>query len=140
MKEYIVKTMKRDKNKSPFNLRASTIMLVLFILTGVMIVVFGGASVIISGLKMGTLQSHSTKAYFAAESGTERLLYEFRSSMDFWEKIKEEGPPQENLFGTTTLAIGAEYIVNYNSYNPLTFTGIGSYAQTRRSVEVNFYD
>ncbi len=121
-------------------LKGSAIMLVLFILVGVMIVVFGGASVIISGLKMGNLQSYSTKAYFAAEAGAEKLLYEFRQGA-LWSEIKERPIPQENLFGTTTLDnIGAEYIVSYTNNIPLTFVGIGSYGQTRRSVEVSFYD
>lgn len=127
--------MKKSKSK----LKGSAVMLSLFILVGVMVVILGGASVIISGLKMGTLQSHSTKAYFAAEAGTERLLYEFRKT-ELWIGLGGDNAPQENLFSTSTLNIGAEYIVNYTSYNPLTFTGIGSFAQTRRSVEVSFYD
>jgi hypothetical protein len=127
--------MKKLKSK----LKGSAVMLSLFILVGVMIVVLGGASVIISGLKMGTLQSHSTKAYFAAEAGTERLLYEFRKT-SLWSGLGGDNAPKEDLFGTVTLSIGSEYIVNYTSYNPLTFTGIGSFGKTRRSVEVSFYD
>lgn len=130
--------MKKKLKKINLKLKGSAIMLVLFILVGVLIVVLGGASVIISGLKMGTLQSHSTKAYFAAEAGTERLLYEFRKT-NLWDGLGDNAP-KENLFGTTTLAIGAEYIVNYTSYKPLIFTSIGSYAQTRRSVEISFYE
>jgi hypothetical protein len=131
--------MKKNIKKINTKLNGSAIMLVLFILVGVMIVVFGGASVIISGLKMGTLQSYSTKAYFAAESGTERLLYGFRKS-GLWDELRIKIPPYANIFGTTTLDMGAWYIVSYNDNDPLTFTSIGSYAETRRSVEVSFYD
>jgi len=127
--------MKKFKSK----LKGSAVMLVLFILVGVMIVVFGGASVIISGLKMGALQSQSTKAYFAAEAGAEKLLYEFRQN-GLWGEIKEGSTPQENLFGTTTLVIGADYTVDYMDNAPLTFISIGSYEKTRRSVEVSFWD
>jgi len=76
--------------------KASAIMLVLFILTGVMLVVFGSSSVIISGLKMGNVQSQSTRAYFTAEAGAERLLYDFRK--DNLLNTIGETTPQENIF------------------------------------------
>lgn len=121
------------------NKRASAIMLVLFILSGIMIIVFGGSSVIISGLKMSSVQSQSTLAYFTAEAGAERLLYEFRKTPLFSTLGSSTPPVQENIFGTYSVPEAGEYIVNYNSYNPLIFTSIGSYQRTRRSVEVTFY-
>ena len=110
-------------------------MLTLFILSAIMLIVFGGAATVISGLKMGGIQSQSTRAYFAAEAGAERLLYEFRKENRF-ETTGMVG--QENIFGTTTLAIGSSYIVNYNHFAPIVFTSIGSYQNTKRSVELNF--
>lgn len=129
--------VKKNKQKNIKKTSGSALMLVLFILVGVMIVILGGASVIISGLQMGSLQSYSTKSYFAAESGAERLLYEFRKT-NIWSGLGNNAP-QENLFGEVTLPVGATYIVHYTSYVPLTFTGIGAYSKTRRSVEVSFY-
>jgi hypothetical protein len=49
---------RRFKNKQ----KGSAVMLTLFILSSVMIIVFGGASVVLSGLKMGGVQSQSTRA------------------------------------------------------------------------------
>ena len=117
--------------------KASAIMLVLFILTGVMLVVFGSSSVIISGLKMGNIQSQSTRAYFTAEAGAERLLYEFRKN-NIIDKIGESAP-QEDIFPYYEINEGGSYIVNYDSFIPLSFTMIGTYEKTRRSVEVSFY-
>jgi len=117
--------------------KASAIMLVLFILTGVMLVVFGSSSVIISGLKMGNVQSQSTRAYFTAEAGAERLLYDFRK--DNLLNTIGETTPQENIFPYYEVHEGSSYEVNYDSFVPLVFTILGTYEKTRRSVEVSFY-
>ncbi len=110
-------------------------MLTMFILGAMMLIVFGGAAVVVSGLKMGGVQSQSTRAYFAAEAGAERLLYDFRKTSLF-ESMDKLGI--RNVFGTTTLSSGSSYIVSYDHFNPIIFTSIGIYKQTRRSVELNF--
>lgn len=116
--------------------RASAIMLVMFILSGVMIIVFSSSSVVLSGLKMGKIQSESTIAYFAAESGAEILLYEFRKD-NLMDKLGT--PPENNILSSSAVNTNYTYTVNYDSYIPLTFTSIGSYYRTRRSVEISFY-
>lgn len=123
---------RRFKNKQ----KGSAVMLTLFILSSVMIIVFGGASVVLSGLKMGGVQSQSTRAYFAAEAGAERLLYDFRHTSQFAD-TSQAGT--DNIFGTTTLSTGSFYIVNYDHFVPfIKFTSIGSYEETKRSVELDF--
>ncbi len=126
-------------NKIIFNKQqsASAIILVMFILSGIMIVVFSGASIVLSGLKMSKLQSESMRAYYKAESGAERLLYQFRK--DDLLTTLGSNTPQEDIFNTADNDNGNYYGVNYNSYSPLTFTSIGSYYRTRRSVEISFY-
>ncbi|PKM87090.1 hypothetical protein CVU83_03400 [Candidatus Falkowbacteria bacterium HGW-Falkowbacteria-2] len=118
-----------------YNQKGSAVLLTLFILSGIMLIVFGGASVVIAGLKMGGIQSQSTRAYFAAEAGAERLLYDFRKTT-MYETTDLEGT--ENVYGTTTLSIGSSYIINYDHFAPIIFTSIGSYQNTKRSVELNF--
>jgi len=113
----------------------SALMLTLFILSAVMLIVMGGAATITAGLKSGRHQAHSTRAYFAAEAGAERLLYEIRKNGTFVD-VNDAGT--ENVFGTTTLSNGAEYIVNYDSFPPFVFTSIGGFLETQRSVEVRF--
>lgn len=122
------------------NRLGSAIMLVMFILSGVMIVILAGSSVVISGLKMGRIQSDSIHAYYAAESGMERLLFVFRQE-DFLSTLGET--PADNVLSHTETNSPYftpwSYSVNYDEYSPLRFTSIGSYAKTRRSVEVTFY-
>lgn len=114
----------------------SALMLTLFILSAVMLIVIGGATTIASGLKMGRIQAYSTRAYFAAEAGAERVLYGVRKGSEF-NDLNNTG--RENVFATTTLSMGSEYIVNYDSFTPeIVFTSIGSYRGTQRSVELNF--
>ena len=114
----------------------SALMLTLFILSAVMLIVIGGATTIASGLRMGRIQAYSTRAYFAAEAGAERLLYEVRKGSTFDDLTN---PGQTNVFGTTTLSIGSEYIVNYDEFVPeIIFTSIGNYRGTQRSVELDF--
>lgn len=100
-----------------------------------MLIALGGASVVIAGLKMGGIQSQSTRAYFAAEAGAERLLYDFRKTSQFETTVLVG---TDNVFGTTTLSNGSSYIVNYDHFAPIIFTSIGTYENTKRSVELNF--
>ena len=62
------------------NKRGTALFMALMILSGALIVSLGAASLVISGMKQGRTQSYSTKAYFAAESGTERVLWEIRKN------------------------------------------------------------
>lgn len=117
------------------NKRGSALLMTMFILSSIMIIAFGGSLTILSGIKMSGVQSQSIKAYFAAESGIERILYEVRKGS--FDLSPEFGA---NVFITpTVLGNNSSYIVDYNSYNPkIIFTSTGSYLFTKRSVEVTF--
>ena len=114
----------------------SAIMLVMFILSGIMIIVFASSSIVLNGLKMGSVQADSVRSYYSAESGAELLLYNFRQ-----EKLLDtlNTPPQENILFSSNINTTYFYTVNYDSYFPLKFTSIGEYNRTRRSVEISFY-
>lgn len=135
-----IKLNKNTDLKVSANKAGSAIILVLFILSTVMIIIFASSSVVISGLKMGRIQSDSTHAYYAAESGAEKLLYSFRKR-GFLEEIITKTPPVVVIAyeRDTPYYSPWSYEVEYNSYSPLIFTSIGSYAKTRRSVEITFY-
>lgn len=141
MKEKIVKKISLIRIKSCGNKVGSALMMVMFILSAVMIIIFGGSSVVISGLKMGRVQSDSIHAYYAAESGAEKLLFQFRKE-DLLSVIGEEPTTEPILTYVETSSpsfLPWSYEVYYNSYSPLVFTSLGSYGQTRRSVEITFY-
>jgi hypothetical protein len=82
-------------------------------------------------LKAAGLQSQSTKSYFVAEAGAERLLWELRKNS--WVR---ESPSTENEVFSDTLDSGASFKVYYTNFSPLTFTAIGEFNKTKRSVEL----
>jgi Tfp pilus assembly protein PilX len=118
----------------------SALILTMFIMSGMLIVAFSGAYVVLLGIKSGGIQAQSTKAYYAAEAGTERVL---------WEVRKHHCQPSEpSCTGTvsdqvsvfqddgTLSTVDLKYYVYFTEYPPLVFRSIGEYKNTRRSVEV----
>lgn len=132
--------MKIFKNKQ----RGSILLLTLFILTFVVVTVLGGASLALTSTQMASVQSHSTKAYFAAEAGAEQLLYRVRITQDIslassiGHVIAEPTTPIE------IDSSGANYWVDFSeaSYEASSaeniFTSYGAFLKTRRSVDIRF--
>jgi len=56
------------------------LIMTLVILASMLIVTLGVSAIAVNGLKAGTNQLQSTKAYFAAEAGAERILWEIRKN------------------------------------------------------------
>jgi len=113
------------------NKPASALILTMFILAGMMVAAFGGAYLAILGIKAGGIQSQSGKAYFAAEAGAERLLWELRKNG--W----TYGSPSTSIVFSDVLPItGASYQVYFSGFPPLIFRSVGEYKNTSRSVEL----
>jgi len=129
----------KDNNKSAGqkgksrNRRGSALILTMFIMAGMLVVAMGGAYVVLLGIKAGGIQAQSTKAYFAAEAGAERLLWEIR-----WNDFLASGgydPDPEAAIINGNLTAGLNYEIYYMSL-PLIFQSVGEYQSTRRSVEI----
>jgi hypothetical protein len=117
------------------NQKGSVLLMTLFILSSILVVALTASQIVDSGIKTGRIQSDSTKAYFAAESGTERVLWEYRKN-GYVLPVNDE---EVDIFGIVTLTNQATYIVNYKKDSlDVFFTGIGNYMSTKRSVQVNF--
>lgn len=59
----------------------STMLLMTFlVLASILIISLSLSAIVVNGLKMGVTQVHSTKAFFAAEAGAERILWEIRKN------------------------------------------------------------
>ena len=116
-----------------FNLPGSALALTMFILAGMMIVAISGSYIVLSGIKSGGIQAQSAKAYFAAESGAERVLYEMRSQN--W-LLPESGFSLSESVFEGVLDSGASYRVFYIYFNPTVFDSIGEYERTKRNVEL----
>jgi hypothetical protein len=135
-------TLKKSKNFLRINFRswpghgaaaaqnASALVLTMFIMAGMLVVALSGAYVVTLGLRAGGVQAQSTRAYYAAEAGAERLLWELRQNGYVY------GAPSETPLFTGTLTSGATYNVYFSSFPPLVFQSVGEYQNSRRSVEI----
>ncbi len=134
IKEYLKKIKNQVRLK-----RGSALLLSLLIITSIIVIAMGGSAVALSGLKMAGIQSQSVKAYFAAEAGAERLLYEIRKDDDSGISFAS---PLGEVISETELNDGSSYWVKFASkangdkYN--TFVSLGAFLKTRRSVDLRF--
>jgi len=117
---------KADRQK-----KGSALALTMFILAGMLVVALSGSYIILLGIKAAGVQSQSTKAYFAAESGAERLLWELRQNG--WSRPDVS---LDNIILSDTLELGSSYEIYYTHFNPIIFRSVGDFNRTKRSVEL----
>lgn len=104
----------------------------ILILNSVLLVALASSKIIVSGVKMSGVQERSTKAYFAAEAGIERALWEFRDGYVF------PSTSTPAVF-TRTLGNNSDYSVDYASSSDIVvFTSNGQFSSMKRSVEAVF--
>jgi hypothetical protein len=125
--------MKKNRLKSK-DKKGSALALTMFILAGMLMSALGGSYVILLGIKAAGIQSQSTKAYYAAESGAERLLYGMRKNGYVSETISTSTPVFEALL------TGPSYKVYYIYFPPFIFSSIGEFNNTKRSVQIRIGD
>ncbi|MEA3463699.1 MAG: pilus assembly PilX N-terminal domain-containing protein [Patescibacteria group bacterium] len=133
-------------NNSLKNNNGTALFMALLILTGMLVVVLAASDIITRGIKMSRTQARSTKAYFAAEAGAERILWEVRknnfddsfcSDNDY---INFDTNPAtcDSSIRIYFLSNNASYSVVYSSGPSVTFTSNGIYLSNRRSVELSY--
>jgi len=108
----------------------SALALTMFILAGMLIVAMSGSYIVLLGIRASGVQSQSTKAYFAAESGAEEILWKLRKN--HWMKPT----PGWGMAWSGELPSGGSYKVYYLHYPPLYFNMVGNYNNTQRSVQL----
>ncbi|MDD5031482.1 MAG: hypothetical protein PHR36_00335 [Patescibacteria group bacterium] len=124
MKNYI----KKINNKS-----GTALLLTLLILTSILVVALGAASLITAGITIGRTQAQSTKAFFAAEAGAEQALWEVRKN-----SYSIPGADTDDIF-LGSLSNSSSYAVDLAVSLPqVTFTSTGSFRQVKRSIAVDF--
>ena len=117
--------------------KGSALLLTLFLLSGIMVVAFAGSYLVVAGLRSGALQYDSARAYFAAESGAEYILYQVRGG--YYYPSPQEAAFSDNIFSKQMPdGYAASFIVGYKQFAPIVLTSIGSYGVTKRSIELNF--
>lgn len=114
--------------------RGSALLLTMFILAGMIIVAMSGAYMVLLGIKAGGIQSQSMKAYFSAEAGSERFLWELRKN-----SYSYTYPSEDPIF-SDTLENGGDYNVYFTEFvpgvTPLIFQSVGEFQNNKRSVEL----
>jgi len=108
----------------------SALVMTMFIMAGMLLVAMSGAYVVFLGIKAGSIQSQSTKAYYAAEAGAEKLLWELRQGGYAYADNPGELIFQGDLQG------GGSYDIYFVEFPPLVFRSIGEYQTSKRSVEI----
>lgn len=108
---------------------ATAILLTVLILSGILIIGLAVASLMMAEIKMAGQVGQSVPAYYAADAGAERGLYEV---------LNKTGPIYNNGQGqnlvSVTLDNGASYEVIWDGGAKLT--SLGKYQQTRRKIEI----
>ena len=120
----------------------NALFMTLLIFSGIMVSVLGVSELIMSSIRMGNIQTQSTKAYFAAEAGAERVLWKYESDEDFRDSLGTTS--REEIFGGKTLSNGSSYEVDYDhssttdsTFDYKYFTTVGDFQDVRRTVETS---
>jgi len=117
-------------NKKIKNQKGVILLLTLLVLSGILVVTLGAADIVMSGLKMNRLTGYSSIAFFAAEAGLERALWEARYNHYSYPNLDAS-----NVFSSSDIGNSSSYQINYASSTPfVTFTSIGGYRGVKRSV------
>ena len=145
---------------------ATAILLTLLITMAMLFIAVTASDIIRNGLSMSQAHLHSTKAYYGAESGTERILWEIRKHnadpiadapgvWDDGECVKYSSgyvdttnstdtcgnPGTEQTLASNGVKYTTEYSETLGSPNIIGLKSIGNYKGiTQRAVEVGYTD
>jgi len=105
-----------------------SLMFAIFILTFTLGITLGTSTILVRQMKIMREIGYSAVAFFAADSGIEKILYEDRKN---------------NLVGTGTISFtfpdnGASYDVEYDSNGDTTIKSTGTYQNTKRAIEIQY--
>jgi hypothetical protein len=134
----------------------TVLLLIMLILAGVLVVTLAAGEIVRTGLIMSRTQVHSTKAYYAAEAGAERILWEIRENGIFSGitcdnpgvfcfNIEKDGLINEcvdsgcTYFDKQELSNESFYQIEYEYNDPVTkLTCFGNFEEIRRVVELKY--
>lgn len=122
------------KNVSLSNQDGSALFITVMIMSSLLVAALSATNIIMASILTSGVQERSIKAYFAAEAGAERSLWDVRKNSFVLPASNQTG------ISSSTLSNGARYDVDYaTSSSAVTFTSTGTFdTNTRRTVEINF--
>ena len=105
-----------------------SLMFAIFILTFTLGIALGTATILVRQIKIMREIGYSTVAFFAADSGIEKVLFEDRVS-----------PVADGYTSTISLDNGDEYTVNVTkSGGDTIIKSEGTYQNTKRAIEIEY--
>jgi hypothetical protein len=122
----------------------TALLMTVLILNSILLISLATAQLIVNGVKNSGTQSRSTEAYFSAESGSERVLYEYRKGVN---NCGVQGYATTTCVFSKSLTLPnggtTSYTVSWlkgdnNAGDTLVFISIGTYAGLGRSDELDF--
>lgn len=117
--------------------KGSALLLTLFIVSAIIVVALGSSYFVMIGLRSGNLQYDSSRAYYVAETGSERVLNEVRKN-GFNLREAPFGEIYNIIIPDMALNNEASYSISNVSWNPIKLISVGTYGRTKRSVELEF--
>lgn len=121
--------------------KGTALLMTILILTVILSIAFGVASLMLGEMKLSKDVPNSLKAYYAAETGIERKLYEIRKNSDF----NDIGNPADlsncsyGTLGVFCLESSDNcYSVNVIQGTPNIIKSYGCYKGVKRAIEVNY--
>lgn len=127
-------TLKNGRKNKLFFRQGSALILTMFIMAGMLIVAISSSYIVALGIKAGGIQAQSTKAYFIAEAGAERFLWELRQNGADYDQTPGVAIYQN---AGSDLMVGASYEVFRVGNTGIVYRSVGDFGNTRRSVELS---
>jgi Tfp pilus assembly protein PilX len=112
--------------------RGTALLMTILILNAIVMVSLAAAQLVSSGVQMSGTQSRSTKSFFAAESGAERALWEWRQNG--W-IIPSGSDGASNLFSSELLN-SSSYQVDKATSSSAILRSNGIFNNLQRTVEL----
>jgi len=117
--------MRKNKVKNINQHGAITVILTLLILNGLMVIGLGVSALMLAQIKNSRQAGQSVVAFYAADAGSERCLYEVR-------KNGAASCPYTDV--ALDFSADAKYTTTYNGSD--TITSIGQFKNTSRKVQL----
>lgn len=116
--------------------RGSSLLLTLLILTAILTIGFGISSLLLVELKMSRNIPESLRAYYGAETGIERALYEARKGSG----AEDIGNPPDCADGSAVCLDESEacYCVEFTSGDTYVIKSYGCFRGLKRAIEVAY--
>jgi hypothetical protein len=118
------KIKKKQKNESGVSLIFTVLFLAMVLSTGL-----GIANLMLKEIKISSNIGYSVPAYYAAEAGIEKILYNDR---------KVDGGISEGDKENENLSTGSEFEVEVMGLDPTIIKSVGTYSGVKRGVEVTY--